>query len=327
MTVRAFFQATKIATEPPPHDTLSLKIFYPGKGSKSEWERNLGVVPVNSQFAPFPVVIFFSGANCEAHLYDWLAIQLAERGFVTVTFNWIAENLPGFVALTPGANLASWAPTVYGTVPSASALPALLAELEKLQAEGILAGMLDLQKIILGGHSIGGRIAIENANPRFFPQVVAAFSYGAHTAAIAQMGYEAGTILPLPDSLPLLLMGGCHDGVIANNSSQYGLNPGDATTTVIRTFREGIRGGRNDSYLVLLSGANHFSIAQAFNFVAVRAFVDFPATQPEEQIRSLMAEMIYLFIQAHVRHQPEALVALNQLLNSGNALIELGECK
>lgn len=114
-----------------------------------------------------------------------------------------------------------WQPGVYGSAPTASALPALLAKLEQLQSEGILAGMLDLQRIILGGHSAGGRIAIENANPQFFPQVVASFAYGAHTMAGVIMGYEAGTVLPLSSSLPMLLIGGTCDGVIANNSHRH----------------------------------------------------------------------------------------------------------
>jgi hypothetical protein len=50
------------------------------------------------------------------------------------------------------------------------------------------------------------------------PRLRAAFAYGAHTAAVVQLGYPAGKILPLPDQLPLILMGGTQDGVIANSS-------------------------------------------------------------------------------------------------------------
>lgn len=326
-TVRAFFRAVKVNRAQPPYDTIHLKVTYPAQISGGELERDMGIVPADSEQAPFPVVIFFSGVNCGAELYQWLTVKLAERGLVVVTFNWVAESLPGMIGLTPGVDLTMWSPETYGTGPTASALPALLAELQCLQAEGILAGMLDLQQIVLGGHSAGGRMAIENAEPRFFPQVVAAFAYGAHTAAPIKLGYEPSTILPLPTSLPLLLMGGTCDGVIANSSDRYGITPGNATTAMIRTFQEAVIGGRKDSYLILLEGANHFSMADPFDPTTGRPFLDFPTTQPEDKIRSLIAETIGLFIDVHVRHQPTASQALNQLLNPANPLVQSFDCK
>lgn len=327
MIVRAFFRAAKVESAKPPYDTIHLKVLYPARMSADEQESNFGVVPADNQQAPFPVVIFFSGINCSPEAYQWLAVELVQRGLVVVTFAWVAEYLPGMVGLTPGAEIANSTPTTYGTAPTASALPALLAELKSLQADGVLAGMLNLQQIILGGHSAGGRVAIENANPRFFPQVAAAFAYGAHSAATTMLGFEPGTILPLPSAQPLLLVGGTCDGVIAASSRYYGMSAGDATTSVIRTFCEAIVGGRNDSYLVLLEGANHFSIVDPLDTTTARSFLDLPATQPEDTIRSLLAESIALFIDAHVRKKPEALLALNQLLSNANPLVARFEKK
>jgi predicted dienelactone hydrolase len=326
-TIRAFFRAVKVDSAQPPYDTIHLKVTYPAQISGSELEQDMGIVPADSEQAPFPVVIFFSGINCGAELYQWLAVKLAERGLVVITFNWVTENLPGIIGLTPGVDLAMWSPTTYGTGPTASALPALLAELQYLQAEGILAGLLDLQRVVSGGHSAGGRIAIENAEPRFFPQVAAAFAYGAHTAAPIKLGYEPGTILPLPASLPLLLMGGTCDGVIANSSDRYGITPKNATTAITHTFQEAIAGGRKDSYLVLLEGANHFSMADPFDPTTGRPFLDFPTTQPGDKLRTLMVEAVGLFIDAHVRHQLKASQALNQLLAPVNPLVQSFDCK
>lgn len=327
MTVRMFFRAAKVATAQSPYDTLHLRVFYPAQMSGSEIARNQGVVPADSQQAPFPVVIFFNGMNCSPEMYQWLAVQLAKRRLVVVTFSWVAGNPPGLVALTPGIDIGMWKPDRYGTSPTATALPALLDELERLQSEGILAGLLNLDKIILGGHSAGGRVALENADSRFFPPVAAAFGYGVHTAAPVMLGYEPNTILPLPNALPMLIMGGTRDGVIANSSHRYGIAAGDATTSTVRTFKEALKGGRGDTYLVLLDGANHYAIAHQNDDITGTSFLDYPTTQPDEEIRALIAQTIGLFIDAHVRHQAEAFQALEQLLNPINPLIALFERK
>lgn len=320
MSVRALFRAAKVADASSPYDTIHLKVFYPARMSDDERERNLGIVPADPNQSPFKTVIFFNGINCGAELYQWLAVNLAKRGLVVVTFNWVAQNIPGMVTLTPGVDLKALSPEVYGTVPTASALPTIIKALENLQSEGVLAGLLDLESVVLGGHSAGGRIAIENANPQFFPQVVAAFAYAAHTAATVQLGYEPGRILPLADRLPLILMGGTNDGVIAESSHRYGVTWERATTPVERTFHEAIAGGRDDSYLLLLEEANHFTIAHPFDATTGRPFLD-PVTRSPELLRNFIAKTIGLFIDAHVRSQPQALSALNQLLETSHPAI------
>lgn len=327
MSVKAIFQAAKVEGGASPYDTIHLKVFYPAQMSGNSPEQNMGIFPADSQQSPFKVVIFFNGINCSIESYQWLAVKLAETGLVVVTFSWIAQNLPGIIGITPGVDLKMLAPNTYGTGPTASALPKLLAALENLQSAGVLAGLLDLQHVILGGHSAGGRVAIESADSRFFPQVVAAFSYGAHSAAIMQLGYAAGTILPLPDALPLLLIGGTCDGVIANNGALYGVTWEQATTPVRRTFEEAISGGRDDSYLLLLEGANHFSITHPKDETTGTSWLDLPATQPEAQLRNAIAQAIILFIDAHVRSQTTALETLNQLLKSSQPAIASFERK
>ena len=333
MNVRLLFHAVKVADTAAPYDTIHLKVFYPARMSGNAIEQGMGVVSADRQQAPFPVVIFFGGINCGWESYQWLAMKLAARGLVVVTFNWIAENLPGMVALTPGVELKNLAPDRYGTAPTASALPALLAGLQELNDRGVLAGLLDLERVVLGGHSAGGRVAIESANPSFYPQVVAAFAYGAHTAAIVQLGYPAGTILPIAAALPILLIGGTCDGVIANSSDRYGVSWENATTPIERTF-QAMAGGRGDRYLLLISGATHFSIADPVDLTTGTAFLDFPATQPATQIRDLIAEAIGLFIDAHVhRRSPDPAARdakkqqLRQLLLSDNHAIATWEQK
>ena len=325
MIVRAFWRAIKIENERSPYDTIQLKVFYPASTLS---QQTFADDPIDSAKAPFPVVIFFSGINCNLALYEWLALELTAKGTVVILYNWLAENIPGSVALTPGVDLAAFSADLYGTVPTAKALPALLAELEQLNSSGTLAGRLDLQKIILGGHSAGGRVALENANTEFFSQVAAAFSYGGHTAAPAQLGYAPGTILALPNSVPMLLLGGTQDGVIANNSGIYGLDRwASAATPVVRTFKEAIARQQGDTYLVLLAEANHFSIVNCLDPTLKVAALDFPSSQPQAQIRSAMAQIIGLFIELHVRQQPEAALQLEQLLKDNDSLVAAFEHK
>lgn len=122
-------------------------------------------------------------------------------------------------------------------------------------------------------------------------------------------------------------MGGTCDGVIARSRDRYGVIWDHPTTPIRRTFQEAIAGGRSDSYLLLLEGANQFSIAEPLDSTTNSPFLDFPATQPEAELRNLMTEAIGLFIDAHVNFQTTALKALNQLSASNHPLIALVERK
>ena len=301
--VRSFWQAIAAPEAQPPYNTVHLKIFYPSDNSDSP--NPLAIAPPASDLAPFPVVIFFNGFNCSLAVYQWLAVELAARGLVVVLFDWLTStNKTTF--LTPGVDLSAFSSATYGTMPSASALPLIMAELDNLQANSVLAGLLDLQKIILGGHSAGGRLALENAEPKFFDRLIGAFSYGGHSAAPIQLGHPPGTILPLPDSLPMLILGGTEDGVIANNSQIYGVEQWQTPATpVIRTFREGITRQNHNSYLIIIEGANHFAIADHTDPTLTVAEADFPATQPEAEIRSLMATIISSFIDTFILNRSQ----------------------
>ncbi len=325
MTIRALFQAVKVDTATAPYDTIHLKVYYPGQMSGSHQEQDLGLVPADASRAPFRVVIFFNGINCGPEGYQWLAVALAQRGYVVVTFSWVAQDIPGMTMLSPGFRMSL--PTLHadGPTPTAAALPALLDALKGLQAHGILAGLLDLEQVIIGGHSAGGRIAIENADPRLFPPVAASFAYAAHSAAFTRLGYAPGTIQPLPDRLPLLLMAGTRDGVIAQSSDRYGVEWETATRPVERTFQEAIAGGRDDSYLLLIEGANHFAITDPQDVTTGRPFRDYAPTQPLEQIRELLAEAIGLFIEAQVARHPPARERLQCL--AGHPLVASFACK
>lgn len=319
MVVRSFWRAVKVEDAEPPYDTLHLKVLYPAKETEKEQQIFL---PANSEIAPFPVIIFFNGGNCSLEGYQWLGVELAKRGTVVILFNWVAELIPGIVGILPGHKDNARKPDVYGTIPTTTVLPLILAELERLNSQSLLAGMLDLENIAIGGHSGGGRLALENATPQFFPQLKAAFAYGGHSGAKVKLGYEPDTILKLPSILPTLLIGGNCDGIIANASNNYGIEKWETPATpIIRTFKEGISSDRNDSYLVILAGANCYSINQNIDPTDNLSYRDFTATQPRDKIHSLLAETIALFIESYLLNQDSAPDRLMELLENNQDLI------
>ncbi len=295
MTARAIYRAIGIPGVEPPYDRASLKIYYPARRLDSDEERNTGLVPADPAAAPFPVVIMLPGINVGPESYGWLAKSLAEQGLVTVTFTLIAEEMPGYVSLTPGLSLNELARDQYGQRPSATAIAPILEELARINREGVLAGCLDLGRVILGGHSAGGTVALLNARPQWFPGVCAAFSYGAHTGAATALGYAEDSFFPTPADVPLLVMGGSRDGCIANSGGRYGAGGASPTERVERTFNEAIDSRRGDCYLAIIDGANHFSMAWPEDHSTGRPFIDLPTTREDTDLRQLLSSLIVQF--------------------------------
>jgi dienelactone hydrolase len=324
MTTRAIYRAINIPGSTAPYDRASLKVYYPANRQGTEEERNSGLVPADSRKAPFPVVIMMPGINVGPEAYGWLARQLADQGIVTVTFTLVAEELPGYISLTPGLSMAALMPDEYGRQPSATAIAPILEDLAAMNREGVLAGNLDLASIILGGHSAGGTVALLNARADWFPGVCAAFSYGAHTGAATALGYPPDSMFETPSALPLMIMGGTRDGCIANSGGRYGDSEAGATERVEKTFDEALDCDRQDSYLAIIEGANHFSLAWPLDDSTGRPFIDLPTTEPDEQLRTLLAELICRFIRAAVRGDEPARQLLEDSVLRGHPLIRRG---
>ena len=273
---------------------------------------------------PFPVVIMLPGINVGPEAYGWLARALAVQGVVTVTYTLVAEEMPGYISLTPGLDIAALTPDQYGSRPSATAIAPVLADLAAMNEQGVLADKLDLSRIVLGGHSAGGTVALLNARADWFPGVCAAFSYGAHTGAATALGYPDNSMFDTPSTLPLMIMGGTRDGCIANSSGRYGDSQANATERVERTFYESVDADRGDCYLAIVEGANHFSMAWPQDDSTGRPFIDLPTTAPDEQLRDLLAQLACLFIGATVQNDDSARQQLEQALLAGHSLIKRG---
>ena len=297
LRVRAVYRAAQVADRPAPYDNVTLKLHYPCRYGDSFEERDTGFIPPDAERAPFPVVILMPGVNISLEAYGWLAHELAQAGFAVVTYGWVTVEIADRVSLSPGVALDALHRDRYGTAPSCPALPAILAELERVQEEGLLAGQLDLGQIMLGGHSAGGTMALLNAHREWLPSVRGAFAYAAHTAGNVRLGWPDDSIMPLARDLPFLILGGTRDGVIAASSHRYrgeagGVDPNDR---IERTFREGIAGDGGDRHLLIVEGASHFSFVWPRDTSTGRPYLDRKARGGGKRLRAYLAALIVHF--------------------------------
>lgn len=293
--IRAIFHATALPNASVPYNALHLKIYYPAAPTSSHTEWMSGVIPANKTSAPMPVVIFFNGINVGIESYHWLAVKLAEANIVTVMYTHVAETLPNVIGLTPSIDLSRVTPDAYGSGATCPAIEPILNSLAQLNGDEKkpLFGTLDLNNIILGGHSAGGTVALQNG--QFFEQVKTVFSYAGHTMASTMLGFEAGTVLNI-GSKSTLLMRGDRDGVIAASRARYGTE-GQEKDPVEKTFDEACQpSAGEEAFNVLLQGANHFAIAHPLDETTGRSFLDMEMTRPAEEIREQIARLVLAFI-------------------------------
>ena len=293
MRVRAIFRAIETGLSGP-SSILQAKIFYPASEPQTDDERNSGILPPLPTDSPRKTIIFLNGINCPPESYSWLAHQMCERGHLFVTFNLIADGLPGGMhALTPGLDMQFMTADGHGKGPTGSAIAPILDDLAKLNSGGLLSGQIDLEHIILAGHSAGGSVALLNSE--YFPQIKAVFSYGAHTQGSTMMGFEPGTIMPINPDIPVLMFGGDSDGVISWSARRYGKEAEDSSISLRDTFDRGIAGTRGDRYLAILKGGTHFTFADPKDPTTGRPFLETPG-ENDPALRTLMTELIADFI-------------------------------
>lgn len=294
--IRALFQATKLPNATSPYDVLHLKIYYPAMPINSDTERMSGVIPADKSSAPMAVVIFFNGINVGIESYHWLAVKLAEANIVTVMYTHVAETLPNVIGLTPSIDLARVKPDTYGSGATCPAIQPILDSLSKLNdnEKSPLYQALDVNNIILGGHSAGGTVALQNA--QFFEQVKAVFVYAGHTMASTMLGFAAGTVLKIA-SKRTLLMRGDRDGVIAASRVRYGTDE-QSPDPVEKTFDEAYQSSAgSEAYDVLIEGANHFAVAHPLDETTGRFFLDKEMTRPADEVREQIADLVLAFIE------------------------------
>lgn len=298
ITVRCLHDVVAVDDHSAPFDRIQIRVHYPAHDDGSDEVRMSGVMPAASADAPWPVVIIVPGVNIAPEAYRWLAVALARSGYVTVTYSWVDMLFGDHRGLTPGLDQALAHRDRYGTGPTATAVAPIL---EHLAAPGpVLDGRLDLNRVALGGHSGGGTVALQSANPGWVPGLRAVFAYASHTMTATALGWPPGALAPVPSGVPVLLMAGADDGVIAASRSRYGIGEGDHDP-IRRTWDEAIDSASPGWYL-RLAGASHFSFTDPFDPTSGRSFLEVgrPAAAHDEALRSLIGRVVVTFLDEHV---------------------------
>lgn len=309
--IRSIPYAVQVEGAEPPFNTLHLRVFYPARPTGDEREIETGQLAVDETLTPLPCVIFLPGVNCPAETYYWLAHGLAARGVAVVLYNWVAQNIPGRISFTPGLNRAALTPEKYGVAISAAALPAILSALAQVNANGVLAGKLNLERLVLGGHSAGGMLALMNANPAFLPHVVGAFSYCSSPFPTLMFGgWPKGQMAPLPSATPLLMLGATEDGIGDLHNRSIGLPQQTGAQIIQAAFERMVTSQRSDAYLGIVRGANHHTLCYPRDDTVGRTFADLPAVGDEGQLREKLLLIIGYFVEAvALTHDYNRLVA------------------
>jgi dienelactone hydrolase len=309
--VRSIWVASKVPGLDAPNDTAHLKVYYPAVYGGTLEERMSGIMPAASEGAPYPVVLFLSGVNIGQDSYRWLMIELAQAGYVAVTFDMVSEQTPGYFGTTPGLDLGVLTPDTYGTRPASIAIEPILATLAEQNRSGPLAGALDLDRIVIAGHSGGGTVAMESARASFFPACKATFSYSAHCVPADVLGFPKGTVLEVAPDIASLIMGGTADEVMRGSAVRYNEDGATRRDPVERTYTDGVAGGRDDAWFVLWDGANHFAMGDE-DPTCARGFLDSPAPTDPDATRADMVDVVVAFLNAYVKDDAVGLERLEK---------------
>ncbi len=302
--VRAVVSACRVPGDAP-HDTAHLRIFHPAADPGDDSPRLTGVFPVaRDEGQRLPVVLLLNGINVGPEAHRWLAEELAPAGMVVVAFSYVAPLMPGLVGITPGVDVGAVTPDTWGTRPSCPTIGPILDHLAELDAgDGPLAGALDLDRVGLFGHSAGGTMVLQNADHRWHPTVRAGAAYGAHGLVSTMLGWDEGTLLPASGDVPLLLLGGTEDDVIARSADRYG-DAGHATDPLTRTFDEALSDRGGEHALAWFEGANHFLPVEPEDPTVARGFLEgAPSTDPSLQ-RPVLATLLRAWFAHHLLGTP-----------------------
>lgn len=325
------------------------RIYYPAIDEVKTSDQYSIYFPPDNSTAPYPAVVFFQGANVAFEQYAWLFEHIASYGYVVLAVTEImpsTKNLEGqFGNLFPQGTASPYQWLTSMTVPDVityleninTSVPDPLPPMatigsapdpwdrssyvsvvrNPLGTEGedfnrsMFEGMVNTNKIVFAGHSMGGFIALmcsNNTIPNparpeggsFTNHIVGCFTYGAHSFTSSGTGYAT------PVNVPLLMLGGEKDGVAAGPIS------GVEKTGYERikyTFDNYVPASSNSSrYILGIKGANHLSIGTKPDPMVDRSFLD----EKDGIISSFIAhrviqEKVTAFLEYYTKSNADAL--------------------
>lgn len=304
--VRAYRDAVRVPGAPSPYDTVHLTVRHPAQPASTDVQRMSGMLEPDRDHAPYPVVVVLPGINVASSGYTWLAQELVRAGHVVVTYDWVGELFPGQFGLTPGVDIAVATPQSYGSAPTTPALRPLLDRLGELNESGSMAGMLDLTRVALLGHSAGGTVALQSASSDWFPELSAVVTYGSHLMASTQLGFAPDTLVESPATVPVLLVSGSEDGVVSASAIRYGQSGEDgAHDPVLRTWGEALPQS-SEAAIAVIEGAGHLLVSTPEDPTSARGFLETPLQGDQDELRQAFMGLLKAFLGTHLLQSPAA---------------------
>jgi predicted dienelactone hydrolase len=270
--IRAVWDALRVPGAEAPYDTVHYRVAFPAAAPDPERDPVLGLVPPAR--GELPVVIVHPNFNLDRVGLRWLERALAGAGFAVVTPQWVGPMFDGRPGLPTGVDFAALGHRY---------LDVLLESLGRC----LVGDSLDLSRVVIGGHSAGGTLALLSAG-----QVQGGFSYGGHTRAQSGQGHGVDHYLPLTGSSPLLLMGGTADGVATAIAHAQGHN--ENALPMREAFRQSLPAD-TPAWLVLVEGADHYAFLDDYDGSSGRGYLEAEGPRPPADVHTVLAPVIISF--------------------------------
>jgi predicted dienelactone hydrolase len=207
--------------------TLVTEVWYPAEGSVGELE--IRDAPLDRSKAPYPLIVFSHGYTGIRRQSTTYTSHLASHGYVVVSPDYPLTNLaaPGGPRLSDVLNQPGDVSFLIDSFLGFS-----------LQSGHQLEGAIDEEAIGLSGHSLGGLTTLlATFGSLRDPRIKAALPIAGPACLVGATAYDTSAV-------PLLVMGGSEDGVVAWHS-----------------VRAAYDMAKPPKYLLAILGANHLRFA------------------------------------------------------------------